>query len=96
MFFFNTAWILRTVGFKDTPFVQFLEIMFAISFLFTRVINMPCFLYIVATSSYGDGLGYARIAFLPLGLLQWYWFSKIASKLVSRLGTKEQKDSKQC
>lgn len=94
--FFNTAWILRTVGFKDTVFVQCLEIMFAISFLFTRVINMPCFLFVVATSSYGSGLGYARIAFLPLGLLQWYWFSKIVSKLFNRMASKEQKDSKQC
>ena len=90
--FFNCAWLLRTVGLKDTLLVQSLEILFAVSFLFTRVINMPCFLYVVATNSYGNGLGWYKLFFVPLALLQWFWFFKIASTTIKRLRpTKDEK-----
>lgn len=90
--FFNCAWLLRTTSLKDTILVQSLEIMFAISFLFTRVINMPCFLYVVATQEYGSGLGWYRLSFIPLALLQWYWFSKVVVTTFKRIrGPKAEK-----
>ena len=62
------------------------------SFLFTRVINMPCFLYVMATNSYGNGLGWYKLFFVPLALLQWFWFFKIASTTIKRLRpTKDEK-----
>ena len=94
--FFNCAWLLRTVGLKDTVLVQTLEILFAVSFLFTRVINMPCVLYVVATQSYGYGLGWYKLSFIPLALLQWFWFFKIAATTFKRLRPANKDEKSKC
>lgn len=83
---FNTAWILRTTNLKESFVVKALEIGFAASFLFTRVIHLPVVFLVVAASPYGDGMGWCKLFFLPMVLLQWYWFSKIAVTTLNRLG----------
>lgn len=98
--FFNTAWLMRTVGMKGHPIVTTLEILFAVAFLFTRVINMPAVFFMISVNSEASALGYARYTLAPIAMLQWYWFSKIATTLVQRLsggsggGDKHTKKSK--
>jgi hypothetical protein len=87
--FFNTAWLLRTFGYQDTPIVTILEILFAISFLIARVINMPFAFWAIYHCDYAEGLGYARYTLAPIAILQWYWFYKIVSSLGSRFGGKK-------
>ena len=91
--FFNVAWLLRTAGLRGHPFVTLLEVCFAIVFFFTRVINMPLVFFMITLSSEAVGLGYARFTLLPISLLQWYWFSKIASTMFSRLSGGESETS---
>jgi len=86
--FFNTAWILRSCGYQDTTVVMILEILFAISFLIARVINMPTAFYAIFTCEYSEGLGYARYTLAPIAILQWYWFAKILMSLTSRFSKK--------
>lgn len=87
--FFNTAWLLRTVGYQDSPIVMILEMLFAISFLIARVINMPLAFWAIYHCEFSDGLGYSRYTLAPIAILQWYWFYKIVSSLGSRFGEKK-------
>eukprot|EP01034_Spumella_vulgaris_P034368 gene34368-42384_t len=84
--FFNTAWLMRTAGLKDHPVVTTLEVLFAVTFLFTRVINMPLVFFVISLNSTAGGLGLAQYTLLPISIMQWFWFSKIATTLVKRLG----------
>jgi hypothetical protein len=56
-----------------------------VTFLLTRVINMPLVFFVITMNSTAGGLGLAQYTLLPISLMQWYWFSKIASTLVKRL-----------
>lgn len=85
--FFNIAWLLRTSdAWRGSSIVIVLELAFAFFFLITRVINMPLAFYAIYRSKYSEELGWARITFIPIALLQWYWFSKIVAGISSRFG----------
>lgn len=83
--FFNTAWLMRTAGLQGNAFVTFLELAFAVAFLFCRAINMPMAFFAVSQSPMGQSLGWARLTLIPIVLLQWYWFAKILLGMKSRL-----------
>lgn len=80
--FFNIAWIMRLFGGKGSTVVVTLEMLFALSFLLVRVINMPCMFY--ALGNQAKGLGLARHALAPIAIMQWYWFYKIARTIIIR------------
>jgi hypothetical protein len=84
---FNTAWILRTMNerIRNSFFVIFLEISFSLFFLFVRVINLPLTFYAIVKSDYGYELGTVRWTFIPIILLQWFWFLKVLNGMISRL-----------
>eukprot|EP01031_Cornospumella_fuschlensis_P041381 gene41381-50497_t len=89
--FFNTAWLMRTTSWKDSAIVPVLEVLFAVTFLAFRVINLPlAFLAIFTTGLAGD-IGLARFTFLPIVLLQWFWFTKIVAGMGQRFKKKEAK-----
>jgi hypothetical protein len=93
--FFNSAWLLRAAGYKDSFVVSVLEVAFAVAFLLCRVINMPFAFYAVATSTFGQSLGIARLCFVPIAGLQWFWFAKVVMGMRSRLTQAPEQDSKQ-
>lgn len=60
--------------------INILEKLFVISYLFVRVINLPtCFYSLLTThKSQGDSFGiYGKLSFVPITLLQWFWFYKV-------------------
>eukprot|EP01039_Chlorochromonas_danica_P009596 gene9596-10607_t len=82
---FNLAWLLRTTSWRESGVVTVLEVSFCILFLVFRVVNLPLVFLTVTMHGLDQGIGYARFTFLPIAILQWYWFSKIASGLYERL-----------
>jgi hypothetical protein len=83
--YFNTAWLMRLFGWKDSTAVMILEICFSVSFLFVRVINMPMVFWAVGSQPQIQELGFARFALAPIALLQWYWFYLIVKIMFRRL-----------
>jgi hypothetical protein len=85
--FFNSAWLLRTMDFRDSFAVFALEILFVVFFLFTRVLHLPTFLYAVVTTRFGEKLGVIKLSILliPFVLLQWYWFYNIIRIMYKKL-----------
>eukprot|EP01038_Epipyxis_sp_PR26KG_P006745 gene6745-9240_t len=83
--FFNIAWLLRLSGLKETLFVTFCEIIFAVSFFFIRGINLPLVFLSLYLSPLSEGLGFAKYAMLPIALLQWFWLSKIIPGIYIRI-----------
>lgn len=81
--FFNTAWLLRLFGGKDSFIVMALEISFTISFFFVRVVNMPILFWVLFSKA--EGLGLAKYSFVPIVILQWYWFYKIARIILIKI-----------
>lgn len=74
--FFNTAWFLRSAGFRGSALVSFCEAMFAILFFFLRAVNLATCLSLLFY--HGEtAIGPGRYSLLPIIFLQWYWFSKI-------------------
>ena len=74
--FFNTAWFLRSAGYRGTSIVSFCEMMFALLFLLLRAINLATVMLLLFY--HGEtAIGPGRYSLLPIVLLQWYWFSKI-------------------
>lgn len=69
--FFNIAWLLRLVGWKGSTVVTVCEILFAVSFLFVRVVNMPLMFLALSQLKEASGLGPARFVLLPVAVLQW-------------------------
>lgn len=93
--FFNFAWILRRSGFKGSNLVTGLELLFALFFLLCRAINLPVVFGLVMTHPDVARWGWARFTLVPIALMQWYWFSKIVSGMITKLfpGSKKRKDS---
>jgi hypothetical protein len=83
--FFNIAWLMRLTGLKGSPMVTIFEILFALTFLFVRVINMPVTFYAIGAQA--SNLGIGKYALAPIAFLQWYWFYKIVCTLFSRMST---------
>eukprot|EP01040_Poterioochromonas_malhamensis_P000210 gene210-220_t len=85
---FNIAWLLRTSEiFRGSSIVKTLEIGFALLFLPTRVINLPLILWAAFNQEYAKELGISRYAFIPIILLQFYWFVKIVTGISSRFSS---------
>lgn len=85
--FFNTAWLIRAMGGQGFFFLNFLEISFAVSFFFVRVINMSAMFW--ALGKQATGLGLARYVLAPIALMQWFWFYKIVRIMYFRLVSHE-------
>jgi len=83
--FFNLSWLLRRSGLKGSVLVTALELLFALFFLLVRVINLPFVFLVVTLNPLSAKWGLARYTLLPIALMQWYWFSKIATTLTVRL-----------
>jgi hypothetical protein len=91
--FFAMAYILRSVGYAKSFVVLLLEGLFASSFFFVRVVSMTRLVLDVydglivnnKTDESQRTLGKCIVAlFLPVALLQIYWFVLIVKKTVSR------------
>ncbi|KAJ1421379.1 TLC domain-containing protein [Ochromonadaceae sp. CCMP2298] len=83
--FFNSAWLLRRSGWKGTSLVSALEMSFALCFLLVRVINLPLIFLNALMQPCVVQWGAARFTLIPIAGMQWYWFYKIASTIISRL-----------
>lgn len=80
--FFNGAWLLKRFGWKDdSPLCMLLEILFVFAFPCVRIIILPMAFLTVTLNGSAIGFGWVRYMFLPLSLMQYYWFSKIISRL---------------
>jgi len=62
--------------------VTFLEMSFAVFFLLLRVINMPLTFLVITLNGKAVSMEWARFVYLPLTLLQTFWFSKIAKAVI--------------
>jgi len=74
---FNLAFLLRTMGMRDSILVKIMEISFVGLFLIFRVVNMPMMFYAMFQHPHNETLGYARYVIPPICILQWFWFMKI-------------------
>lgn len=88
--FFNTAWLIRLFGGRRTVILIFLEVLFAVSFLLIRAINMPCMFW--ALGSQAKGLGVARYVLVPIAFMQWYWLFKIIKTIGARFAVDAPRD----
>jgi len=82
---FNAAWLLRVAGYRDTAIVTILEILFAVSYFFTRIINLTAVFYVVNKGPSASSLGMGRYLMIPLTFLQFYWFFLIVKGLNKRI-----------
>jgi hypothetical protein len=84
--FFNIAWILRTVpDLKGSKIVFAFEMAFVTLYLLIRCIHMPMmFVAIYLDPAKFASLGIGRFMLFPIGILQWYWMSKIIGGLQGR------------
>lgn len=83
---FNIAWLLRTSKtYRGSKIVMVLEMGFALLFLPTRVINLTLILWAAFNQPQALELGISRFAFIPILLLQYFWFYKILCGISSRL-----------
>lgn len=85
--FFNISWLLRRCGWKNSLIVTLLEILFAFFFLLVRVINLPCVFFIVTINPLSLQWGLARYCLIPISIMQWFWFYKIATTMYKRITT---------
>ena len=74
--FFAIGWIMRSTSYRSSPLIKGLEIVFAITFFATRVVNMP--IGVIKSWHVSEEIGPARFTLIPIVLMQWYWMYKIA------------------
>ena len=90
---YNTSWILKRFGWKDnSPICLTLEILFAVMFPIVRVFIMPvAFLRVGIAETLGnpneqtlakEGMRLGRFSFLPLFIMQLYWYSLVLTRVV--------------
>jgi len=85
---FATAWFVRNGGGRDTAFLKFLELSFAVVFFITRIINFPLSMYtLMNLPTTMDSVGIIRFALFPLIVLQFYWFYMIIKTLEKKKKT---------
>lgn len=84
--FFNSAWLLRSMGYRDSAVVMALEILFAVAFLLIRVINLTLVFGIVFLSPEGRAFGISRYNLPPICMMQWYWMVRIVTVMFSKIG----------
>lgn len=96
---FTVAYVLRNTGHANSIFVSIFEIAFAVDFFIVRIVNFFDIMYnIVKTLIIQDGpvdsekrlTGWILFGvFVPIVLLQVYWFVIIARKSVERFMSKK-------
>jgi hypothetical protein len=91
---FNLAWLMRLTPLKENFLVSVFEVLFIITFFFTRIINLP--LVVLAANLKEDAaeFGIARYMLIFIVLLQFYWFKIIVEKSYERFFLKEKKEDK--
>ena len=84
---YNTSWLLKRVGgfSESSPVCMTLELLFAVIFPCVRIFVMPMAFLCISLNGANKDFGLARFVFLPLCLLQYYWFSLICRRLVGIL-----------
>jgi hypothetical protein len=76
----NSSWLLKRIGglSESSPITKTLDTMFALSFPVVRLFIMPvAMLTVTRNPQYAKDMGIVRFVFLPLCILQYYWFGKI-------------------
>jgi hypothetical protein len=91
---FNSAWLLRLTGLKDSLIVTALEMSFATMFFLLRNINLSLTFYVMFTSVEGQSYGYGRFVFPFLSLMQFYWLFCIVRSLIKKAGEAKNKMKK--
>lgn len=81
---FNSAWLLRNIcGYRDGFIIHTVEIMFAVLFFLTRVVNLPLVCWAVLDLA-GDLLFLGRAVLFPIIGLQYFWMFKILRSLMMK------------
>lgn len=81
--------VLRAVGLRGSIIVSICEYLFAITFFLGRIVHMPIFLTLNWSAL--EAMGLFRYLFIPIMVMQFYWFYKIVAVLVNR-GSKSTSD----
>lgn len=92
--FFNLAWLMRVCGLRGHPVVIVFEIIFAITFLCIRVVNLTLVFSIVLSTPGSEAFGTVRYVLPPILLLQYFWFFKILRGIFGSRLKKHQADAK--
>lgn len=79
---FALAWFLRLFGYRGSLAVVACEYLFVLVYLFVRIIHVPCYLFFII--DHLPSMGICGLFFLPVILLQVYWFSQILMTLSGR------------
>jgi len=86
---FEAAWLLRVLGLRDSVAVTVVEVLFVVTYLLTRVVNMPLSMWALVQTGLFEQAGIVgNGVLLGLVLLQFYWFGIIMTKLLEKLGLK--------
>lgn len=81
---FNSAWLLRLAGYRDTPLVIYLEMFFVLLFILIRTVNLTIAFIAIFNSEEAKAFGVGRVVFPMISLLQFFWLYKIFKSLASR------------
>lgn len=78
---FNIAWFLRDFGYEETILNRTVEVLFAILFFTTRILNFIPVLYLIWSISISP---FISVVIFPLFALQLFWFTKILKALAKK------------
>jgi len=82
---FEIAFFMRAAGHRDSLAIQIVEALFAITFFFTRIFNLPICIWAVlklpGTKKLPSILPWTLV---PIVLLQFFWFGKILIVLAGK------------
>eukprot|EP00981_Chlorochromonas_danica_P008485 scaffold2205_cov183-Ochromonas_danica.AAC.10 len=81
---FNLCWFLRLTEWKESALVMYLELTFALMFFLLRNVNMTMVIVMFWWHGFNQLLGWTAYLILPIGLLQWYWITKIVLSATTR------------
>ena len=87
---FIIGWIMRYTSYKTSSMINYLDMIFALLFTVTRIINFPYKIY--KAWPYAEELGIARYTMIPIIGLQFFWFYKILLQVTGMKKTKANKE----
>jgi len=90
--FFTFAYLCRLCGYRGSSLVFALEILFAISFFFTRNVHLTAMLWSVKNEMMARYKAAGVILILIL-ILQFYWLFKIVKSLLKKKSSVDEKNS---
>jgi len=91
---FNSAWLLRLFGFKDTPLVTVLELSFTLLFILIRTVNLTIAFNAIYFSEEANAYGVGKLVFPMISFLQFFWLYKIFASLAGKFGGKKATEKK--